>query len=85
MPKFIALRVRGALVLHGYTPDNEEVLVQVQGEDFADKLIAIERIQSATERYLMVSAPHGRAVYWEYEGGLVSLQDRLAAAGCVIA
>lgn len=85
MSRFIALRVRGALVLHGYTADNEEVLAQVSGEAFADKLIAIERIQSATERYLMVSAPHGRAMYWEYEGGLAALQDRLAAAGCVIA
>ena len=85
MSQFIALRVRGALVLHGYTAENEEVLTQVSGEEFAEKLIAIERIQSATERYLLVSAPHGRAMYWEYEGGLSALQGRLAAAGCVIA
>lgn len=85
MSKFIALRVRNALVLHGYTADNEEILHEAAAAAFADKLIAIDRIQSATEQTLLLSAPHGRAMYWEYEGGLAALRDRLAAAGCVIA
>ncbi len=84
MSQFIALRVRNALVLPGYTPDNQEILPEVQGEAFAEKLIAVERIQSATDRYLLVTSSHGRALYWEYEGGLAALKARLAAAGLVV-
>ena len=51
--------------MHGYTADNQEILQEVKDEPFVDKLIAVERIQSATEKYLLVSASHGRMFYWE--------------------
>ncbi len=85
MSAFITLRVRNTLVHHGYTADGQEIVETIAGEPFAEKLIAIDRIQSATERTLLVSAPHGRALYWEYEGGLAALTERLAAAGHVVA
>lgn len=84
MSKFIALRVRNALIMHGYTPDNAEIIQEVAGEAFAEKLIAVERVQSATEKYLLVTSSHGRALYWEYEGGLAALKARLVQAGLVI-
>jgi hypothetical protein len=82
---FISLRVRNALVMHGYTPDNQEIVEEVKDQPFAEKLIAVSRIQSATEKYLLVSSSHGRVLYWEYEGGLASVKARLAAAGLVVA
>ncbi|MED5619841.1 hypothetical protein [Ideonella sp. BN130291] len=83
--KFISLRVRNALVMHGYTSDNKEVVDEVTGEAFVDKLIAVERIQSVSEKYILVSSSHGRVLYWEYEGDLASVTARLAGAGLVVA
>jgi hypothetical protein len=85
VPNFISLRVRNALVLHGYTADNQEIMQEIEGEAFVEKLIAVSRIQSATEKYLLVTSSHGRVLYWEYEGGLAALKARLTTAGLVIA
>lgn len=82
--KYLSVRVRNALVFHGYDADNQEILERVPEAPFADKLIALERLQSATEQYLLVSSAQGRALYWEYEGGLAALSARLAAAGLVV-
>jgi hypothetical protein len=46
-----------------------------------DKLIAIDRIQSVSEKYVLVTSSHGRVMYWEYEGEMSVIQQRLAAAG----
>ena len=68
--KFISGRLRNAIVMHGYTGDNQEIVDEVKDEVFVEKLIAIERIQSVTEKYMLVSSSHGRVLYWEYEGDL---------------
>lgn len=83
--RFISVRVRNAIVMHGYAADNSEIVQEVTGEEFAEKLIAIERIQSVSEKYILVSSSHGRVLYWEYEGNLASIKERLARAGLVVA
>jgi hypothetical protein len=83
--KFISLRVRNALLMHGYTPDNQEIVEEFKDEAFVDKLIAVDRIQSVTDKYVLVTSSHGRVMYWEHEGSLVSVKERLAAAGLVVA
>ncbi|WP_293937747.1 hypothetical protein [Iodobacter sp.] len=83
--KYIALRVRTAMLVHGYTADNQEIIEEFHDETFMEKLIAIERIQSVTEKYLLVNASHGRVMYWEYEGDLNLIAQRLNAAGLLIA
>lgn len=70
--------------MHGYTTDNQEIIQEIRDEPFIEKLIAVERIQSATDKYLLVTSSHGRMLYWEYEGGLDQLKSRLAAADLVI-
>ena len=82
--RFISLRVRNAILMHGYTADNQEIVDETPGEAFVDKLLAVDRIQSATEKYLLVTSSHGRVMYWEYEGGLAAVTARLAAAGLVV-
>ena len=82
--KFISLRVRNAILMHGYTADNVEIVEEFKDETFVEKLIAVDRIQSVTEKYLLVTSSHGRVMYWEYEGSLAAVKDRLAAAGLVI-
>lgn len=83
--KFISVRVRTAIVMHGYTEENQEVVEQFDDQPFVEKLIAVERIQSVSEQYILVSSSHGRVMYWAYEGGLASIQARLQAAGLVVA
>lgn len=83
--RFISVQVRNAIVMHGYAADNSEVVEEVTGEAFAEKLLAIDRIQSVTEKYILVSSSHGRALYWEYVGDLASIKARLTDAGLVVA
>lgn len=81
MTAFISVRVRNALVLHGYTEDNQEVVETVSDQPFVEKLLAVSRLQSVSEQYLLVTSSHGRVMYWEYEGGLADIRARLQAAG----
>ena len=83
--KFISIRVRTAIVMHGYAEGNKEVVEEFKDEPFVEKLLAIERIQSVTEKYILVSSSHGRVMYWEYEGDLSAFKARLASAGLVVA
>jgi len=83
--KFILLRVRPSLVVHGYTPDNAEIVEHADDAPFADKLVAVERIQSISDRYVLVTGSHGRVTYWEYEGGFDELRRRLDQAGLLVA
>lgn len=83
--KFISVRVRSALVMHGFTDDNQEVVEEIRDEAFVEKLVAIDRLQSVSEKYLLVTSSHGRVMYWEYEGGFAAMKARLSAAGLLIA
>jgi len=83
--KFISLRVRNGLTVHGYNPDNTEIVEEHHDQEFLEKLIAIDRIQSATEKYLLVSSSHGRVMYWEYELSLSQLTKLLSSADLVLA
>ena len=83
--KFISLRVRNAITVHGYAADNSEITEEFKDQAFAEKLIAVERIQSATEKYILVTSSHGRVMYWEYDMTLAELTAKLAAVGLVVA
>lgn len=81
---FIALRVRTALVVHGYDSDNKEYVEEVREDAFMEKLIAVSRIQSISEQYVLVTSSHGRVMYWEYDESLSSVKARLSDAGLLI-
>lgn len=81
---FIRLKVRAAFVVHGYDEQNRELIEQVNEPEFVEKLVRVERIQSVSERYVLVSSSHGRVAYWEYDGGFAALGARLEAAGLLI-
>jgi len=82
--KFILLRVRNGITVHGYSDDNVEIIEEHQRGEFVEKLISIDRIQSATEQYLLVTSSHGRVMYWEYDMSLAQLSEKLATAGFVV-
>lgn len=82
--KYISVRVRNGLVCHGYDADNREILEEVKDDTFVEKLLLVDRIQSIGEKYILVTASHGRTLYWEYEGGFEALKTRLYKADLLI-
>lgn len=83
--KFIELKVRTAIVVHGYDTDNREIEEAVNETRYVKKLIAIERIQSISEDYVLVTSSHGRMMYWEYEESFSQLKDKLQSNDLLIA
>ena len=83
--KFILIRVRTVRVVHGFDANNREVIEEVVDAPWADKLLALERLLSATQSYLLVSGSYGRVMYWEYEGGLDWLSSCLNVQGLALA
>ena len=82
--KFLELEVRTALVVHGYNDNNRELTEAVNEQTFTTKFIAIERIQSISEQYVLVTGSHDRLMYWEYRGSMEELRGRLAEAGLML-
>jgi len=82
--KFLSLRVRSCLVVHGYTPDNREVVERVEDVAFTEKIVASERIQSVSEQYVLVTGSHGRLMYWEYEGGIDAVRQQMIRSGLLL-
>ena len=82
--KYIELDVRTALVMHGYDQNNREIEEAVNETEYVTKLISIDRIQSISEQYLLVSSSHGRVMYWEYRGSMQDLKARLDKKALVI-
>jgi hypothetical protein len=83
--KYISVKVRPAFVIHGYSAENEEIVQTFGDEAFSERVLLVERIQSISDQYLLVTSSHGRIMYWEYEGGLDALKQRLAQAGLLVA
>ncbi len=82
---FIELTVSNALTWHGYDADNKEIMEETTGQTPAKKIVAVSRIQSLTEKYVLVSSGFGRYMYWEYHDGYDVIKQRLRAAGFFIA
>ena len=82
--RYIELKVRTAQVVHGFDKHNQEIIEQVNEEQFVTKLIALDRILSVSEQYVLVTGSHGRVMYWEYTGSLVELRNRLQDADLLV-
>ncbi len=67
MNNYIELPVRVHSVIHGYDNDNQLIIESIGEKQFINKLIAIRRIESVSQEYLLVKLTHGRVAYWEYD------------------
>lgn len=65
--KFIELKLGSHIVVHGYDNDNKEITENVKIEGYSRKLIALSRIKSVSEKYILTDYANGRWIYWEYE------------------
>lgn len=82
--KFIKVKVKDYIVMHGYDKKNKEIEESISVESYNEKIIAIDRILSVSEKYILTSYAAGRIIYWNYQGDLVELEEQLAAAGMII-
>jgi len=82
--RYIKINVRTALVMHGYDADNQEIVEHLREEQFVEKVLLLDRLQSLTEKYLLVTSSHGRVMYWEYSDGFEAVKGKLRQAGLLI-
>ena len=75
--KFIELHFRSHIVSHGYDENNNEVTEEVIAESFSPKIIAINRIKSLSNKYVLTDYIGGRWIYWEYEESYESVKNQL--------
>jgi hypothetical protein len=82
--KFIELEVKTAFTVHGYDKNNQEIIENSSEKEFMNKLISLDRIQSISEEYILVTSSHNRVMYWEYNCSMPELKDKLSNSGLVI-
>ena len=74
---FIELEVKSSITVHGYDNDNKEIEEIFEGTEYMKKIIAIHRIQSISEDYILVNSSHGRLMYWKYIGTMEEIKQKL--------
>lgn len=78
MSKFIRVTTGNYLIVHGFDANNKEIIEEVNVAGKTVKIVAIKRIQSISEKYILVTGSHGRMMYWEYEESFEDLQKQLS-------
>ena len=77
-------RVRNALLMHGDTPDNRDVVEQFKDAALVDPPIAVERVRSPAGTHVRATSSPGRVMCRARDGALACVTARPAAAGAVI-
>ncbi|MGE4234171.1 MAG: hypothetical protein AB7F43_12655 [Bacteriovoracia bacterium] len=77
---FIELKIKDYIVMHGFDSNNKEIEETFKAQTFTTKLIAVDRIQSVSEKFVLTTYASGRYIYWEYEGGLSEITKKLREA-----
>ncbi len=65
--KFIELTLGSHIISHGYDIMNKEITEEVKVEGFSKKIVAISRIKSVSEKFILTDYIEGRWIYWEYQ------------------
>ena len=65
--KFIELTFGNYIIVHGYDKRNKEIAEEIKVENPAKKVVAVSRIKSLSEKYILTDYIDGRWIYWEYE------------------
>ena len=75
--KFVELSLGSHIIVHGFDADNKEITEAITVEGFSKKIVAVSRIKSVSEKYILTDYVFGRWVYWEYEGDFKSIKKLL--------
>ncbi len=71
---FIKITTSNYLIVHGYDDQNKEIIETVTVEKPMVKIVAVSRIQSISDKYILVTGSHGRLMYWAYEESFEDLE-----------
>ncbi len=74
---FIKLKLGSHIIVHGFDESNKEIAEDVIVNEYSEKWVAINRIKSIGEKFVLTDYIDGRWIYWEYEGSFQSLEKRL--------
>ena len=77
MKKFIELSIGSFMISHGYDEHNKEIEEHFTVEGFSKKLIAVDRIKSLSEKYILTDYLDGRWIYWEYQEDYSAVKEKL--------
>ena len=75
--EFIELTLGSYMISHGYDADNKEVLEHVEVNGFSNKLVAVSRVKSLSEKYILTDYLDGRWIYWEYAETFDEVKNKL--------
>jgi len=74
---FIKLKLGSHVIVHGFDENNKEIIENIITDEYSEKLVAINRIKSIGEKFVLTDYVDGRWIYWEYEGSFQSLEENL--------
>lgn len=75
--KFIELSLGSHIIVHGFNDVNTEITKEVKVTGFSKKIVAVSRIKSVSEKYILTDYADGRWVYWEYDEDYEVLKKKL--------
>ncbi|MDN3666662.1 hypothetical protein ACFFU1_09535 [Algibacter miyuki] len=74
---FIEISLGSHMISHGYDADNKEVLEHVEVAGFSKKVVAVSRIKSLSEKYILTDYLDGRWIYWAYAETFDEVKNKL--------
>ncbi len=75
--KFLELTLGSHMIAHGYDDENKEIIEKITVDGFSKKIVAISRIKSVSETYILTDYIEGRWIYWEYEESFEDIKNIL--------
>ena len=81
---FIKIHTKNYIVVHGYDEHNKEIEETIEVNEPTEKLIAVNRILSISEKYILTSYAHNRIIYCQYEEDFKQIQAQLKLQGFLI-
>ncbi len=81
--KFLKISVKNHQIMHGFDKDNNEIIQDVKVEKATVKLIAIDRILSISEKYILTTYSD-RLIYWEYQEAFTEIMEQFTTANLLI-
>jgi len=82
--QFIRVTVKNHEIMHGFDENNKEMLERVEVAKASTKLVAVDRILSIGEKFILISYADGRIIYWEYSESFEDIQEQLKKKGLLI-
>lgn len=77
---FIEITVQNHIILHGFDEQNKEIIEGVKVDKPSKKLVAVNRILSVSDKYILTNYAFNRLVYWEYHEPYEGIRKRISEA-----